>query len=364
MFGSVDAELHDGPVEALWDLWADLYRDRPEATPFMAPGWARPWFAHFGGGAEPFVVVVRDGGVPIGLAPLVRRRKGPLRVLEPVGMDPGDYWDVLARPGRAREVAGAAAALLAERAGDWDAWILRCPPPESPVVPALRASPLRSLVRPAIPAPAIELPGDVDAYLASLSSSHRQNLRKHLRRLDRGEVELDDVTDPARLPELVERWQAFRRRQWEAAGKEINPAHLHPRFAAFMLDCLRELLPAGLASAWEFRVDGRVVGTYLNLADATAYHWYLGGFDPAVTKLGLGKIAIGHGIRTSIEAGRARYDFGRGAEPYKYWYGAVDRPLAARVVASERPRSLLAVAGARAAIAWRARREAAVTPPG
>jgi CelD/BcsL family acetyltransferase involved in cellulose biosynthesis len=75
-----------------------------------------------------------------------------------------------------------------------------------------------------------------------------------------------------------------------------------------------------------------------------------------VTRLGLGKIAIGHGIRTSIEAGRARYDFGRGAEPYKYWYGAVDRPLAARVVASERPRSLVAVAGARAALAWRARR--------
>jgi CelD/BcsL family acetyltransferase involved in cellulose biosynthesis len=352
----VDAELHDGPVEALLGLWAELYRDRPEATPFMAPGWARPWFAHFGADAEPFVVVVRDGGVDVGLVPLVRRRKGPLRVLEPVGMDPGDYWDVLARPGRAAEVAATGAALLAERAGDWDAWILRCPPPESPVVPALRDSALRSLVRPAIPAPAIELPDGFDAYLAGLSSSHRQNLRKHLRRLDRGEVELDDVTDPERLPDLVERWQGFRARQWEAAGKDINPAHLHPRFAAFMLDVLRALIPAGLATAWEFRLQGRVVGTYLNIADATAYHWYLGGFDPAVTKLGLGKIAIGHGIRTSIEAGRARYDFGRGAEPYKYWYGAVDRPLAARVVASERPRSLVAVAGARAAIALRARR--------
>jgi hypothetical protein len=29
------------------------------------------------------------------LAPLVRRRKGPLRLLEPVGIEPGDYWDAL-----------------------------------------------------------------------------------------------------------------------------------------------------------------------------------------------------------------------------------------------------------------------------
>jgi CelD/BcsL family acetyltransferase involved in cellulose biosynthesis len=174
-----------------------------------------------------------------------------------------------------------------------------------------------------------------------------------VRRLDRGQVELEEVSDPARLPEVVERWQGFRRRQWEAVGRDINPEHLSGRFAAFMLDCLRELVPAGRALVWQFHYEGAVVGTYVNFADPQAYYWYLGGFDPAVTRLGLGKIAIGHGIRTSIQQRRARYDFARGAEPYKYWYGAVDRPLAARVVASGRPRSLVALAGARAAIAWR-----------
>jgi CelD/BcsL family acetyltransferase involved in cellulose biosynthesis len=101
-----------------------------------------------------------------------------------------------------------------------------------------------------------------------------------------------------------------------------------------------------------------VIGAYLNFFDAEAYNWYLGGFDPAHAALGLGKIAIGHGIRTSIEAGRRRYDFGRGAEDYKYWYGAEDRLLAARVVGSRRLRSRGALRAAGAAVQLRQRRQA------
>jgi CelD/BcsL family acetyltransferase involved in cellulose biosynthesis len=348
---TLHARLEHGPFDGIAAAWERLHAQSPLATPFMSAGWARAWWAAWEDAAEPFTVVVRDGDEVVGLAPLVRRRRGPLRVLEPVGMDPGDYWDALSAAGREREVADAVAAALREQRGAWDAWILRCAPPASPVPGALDALP--ALRRPPIPAPHIALPEDFDAYLKGLSSSHRQNLRKHLRRLDDGEVELDEITDPARLPEVVERWQGFRRAQWEAQGKDINPEHVSPRFAAFMLACLRELLPAGAALVWEFRVDERVVGTYVNFADADAFYWYLGGFDPAVVKLGLGKIAIGHGIRTSIAAGRARYDFGRGAEPYKYWYGAVDRPLVARVVGNGSARSRLALAGARAVLSRR-----------
>lgn len=322
----------------------------------MSPAWAAAWWPHYGAGARPLVVTVHHGARLIGLAPLVVRRRGPLRVLEPVGMEPGDYWDLLAVPERRAEAAGEVARALREHAGEWDAWILRCVPPGSPVVPALDRAGLRSLVRPPIAAPAIELPDTFDAYLASLPSGHRQNLRRHLRRLDEGEVRLIEVTDLEELPAALGRWQDFRRRQWEHAGREINPEHVSARFHDFMLDAVRALVPQGRALVWEFEREGRIVGTYVNLADELAFYWYLGGFDPEVTKLGLGKIAIGHGIRTSIEAGRARYDFARGAEPYKYWYGAVDRPLAARVVGSGRPRSRAALTVARAAVAWRARR--------
>lgn len=348
MSAALEAELHarapDGPLLA---DWARLHAAQPGATPFTSAEWAAAWWPHYAADAEPWLWVVREDGRVVGLAALVARRRGPLRVLEAVGMEPGDYWDLLAEPGRHAAVADALSAGL-RRTKRWDAWILRCVVPGSPVAAALDAGGLPALVRPPIPSPALELPGSFDAYLAGLSGNRRSNLRKHLRRLDGGEVQLDEVTQVDRLPAVVDRWREFRRRQWDAAGRDINPEHLSPRFSAFMLDVMRALVPSGTGLVWEFKVEGEVVGTYLNFADATAFHWYLGGFDPSVTKLGLGKIAIAHGIRTSIEAGRLRYDFGRGAEEYKYWYGAVDRPLVARVVARPglRGRMALGAAGA------------------
>jgi CelD/BcsL family acetyltransferase involved in cellulose biosynthesis len=338
---------HEGPLAGLLDDWARLHAAEPQATPFMSAGWVRSWWPHYAADADPCLWRAEDGGRVVGIVALVRRRRGPLRVLEPAGLEPGDYWDILAEPGRREEVADAFAAAL--RAwGGWDAWILRCAVPGTPVVDALERQGLRALVRPPIASPSIELPGSFDAYLAGLSASRRSNLRKHLRRLDGGEVTLDEVTDPERLPAAVDRWHDFRRRQWAAAGREINPEHVSERFRVFVLDVLHALVPGGTGLVWEFSVAGEVVGTYVNFADADAFHWYLGGFDPAVQRLGLGKIAIGHGIRTSIAEGRRRYDFGRGAEPYKYWYGAVDRPLPARVVGTGRARSRLALVAARA----------------
>jgi CelD/BcsL family acetyltransferase involved in cellulose biosynthesis len=327
--------------------WSELHADQVGATPFMHPGWARHWWRYYGDGAEPFIIEAAGG-----IAAFVLRRRGGQRILEPWGIPPGDYWDVLAPPGGREEVAQAAADVLAGRAKEWDAALIRCLPPDSPLGCALSRSGVVGLSRP-IPAPAIELPDSFDSYLHSLSKSHRQNLRRHLRRLDDGEVVLRAVTDPAELPLTFDRWREFRRAQWSAAGKVISPEHLSERFTMFMLDVTIELLPWEQVLVWEMSHAGRVVGVYVNFVNSEAFHWFLGGFDPAVASLGLGKIVIAHGIRTSIEAGRHRYDFGRGAEPYKYWYGSRDRMLGGLVVGNHRLRSRLVVAAARALAARR-----------
>lgn len=343
---AVHVALHTGPLTTVLAAWASLHAVCPWATPFTSAAWAQAWWPCFARGGEPFLLVVREGDEVIGLAPLIRRRRGPVRMLEAIGMEPGDYWDVLAAPGRREEVARAVVGGLVERRREWDAWVLRCLPDGSPVEAALDGSPLSSVLWPRIPAPVIELPDSFDAYLKTLSSNRRQNLKRHLKRLDSGEVTLREVTDPADFERAVWRWQILRAQQWEAADRAINSAHLTQPFGTFMRRVAEALVPCGQAQVWEFLRDGEHVGSYLNFADDQAYHWYLGGFDPAHAKLGLGKIAIGHGIRESIAAGRARYDFGRGAEEYKYWYGAQDLLLAARVVGHGGPRSRAALAAA------------------
>jgi CelD/BcsL family acetyltransferase involved in cellulose biosynthesis len=340
----------------LWEAWAALHRDDPLATPFTAPGWARAWLMRWAPAARPFVIVVRDGERIVGLAPLALSRRGRARSLEMLGKEPGDYWDILAQPNRREDVVTAVGREIIRRRNEWDAFVVSCLPHGSITHEVLALCGLRLLERPPIPCPAVELPTSFEAYLAQLPARRRSNLRKHLRRLDDGVVELREVRDAAALPEAVSEFQRLRIGQWDRAGKTLTAQQADIRFRDFMVDAWLELVPQGQALVWEFWVDGRRVGIYVNLVDARAFYWYLGGFDPSAAPLGLGKIAVGHGIRSSIHAGRRWFDFTRGAEPYKYWYGSEDRMSPSLVIGHGGVRSRTALAAARAMSARRDKR--------
>jgi CelD/BcsL family acetyltransferase involved in cellulose biosynthesis len=342
----VEVDLVADVDQAMPD-WEALYAADVRATPFLSPGWARAWMRHWAPDSRPWLLRAREGPQVVGLAALSVGGPRPVRTLRMLGKEPGDYWDVLALPAVRAEVADAIARALVARRGSWDACVLSCLTPGSPLAPALAASAgLRVLTRTPVPCPRLELPATFDAYLAGLSRGRRGNLRRHLRRLD-GELELREVHDEHELPSVMDRWQDLRTRQWRAFDKPLTAEHASRRFRDFMLAAVRNLLPSGQALVWEFRHRGEVVGVYVNLVDDRAFYWYLGGFDPSVAALGIGKIAIAEGIRSSIEQGRRFYDFTRGAEAYKYWYGARDTQAASLVVghASLRSRAALAAAG-------------------
>ncbi len=305
---------------------------------------------------------VWDGGRVAGIAPLALRRDLPARVVAMVGKDPGDYWDVVAAPEDRERVALAVGAELVRSASRWDAGILNCFPVGSGTLDRFASAGLRIFRREPVCAPAIELPDSFDGYLAMLPSGHRQNLRRHLRRLDKGEVGLREVSDRGELGVVMDRWRELRSLQWRERGRRITPSHEKDHFHRFMCDAVSRLVEVNLAVVWEFTWQERVVGVYVNFADERSFYWYLGGFDPDCAKLGLGKIAIGAGIRSSIEAGRRVFDFTRGEDPYKYWYGATDRHLDSVVIGHSGVRSRIAMSAAKRLSAHRARIHAKNTP--
>lgn len=292
------------------------------------------------------MVLVRDGERVAGLMPLAIRRRGPLRMLSMIGKEPGDYWDILAaQPDRAA-VTAAATTELARRRADWDVGLLSCIVPESTTGDALAVAGLRVIRRADVRCPAITLPGTFDEYLAPLPNTRRKAIRRALRRVDEGEVELLAITDPDALPSAVAQMQEIHVRQWEDRGRSIQPSHRTERFRAFLLSAVQELAPAGEALVWEFRVGGATAGMYVNFVDARSFYGYIGGFDLSHAQLGIGRIEIVSGIRNGIEHRRERYDFTRGSEPYKYWYGAQDRHAPSVIIGNSRPRSRAVLAAA------------------
>ena len=340
----MQAEVHRGTLDGLLPEWQALYAADGESTPFSSPQWAQAWWAHWAGSADPFVVTVRDAGRLVGLAPLVLARRGPFRVLGELGRPPSNYWDVLAMPD-VRDAAGMLAMqeILAHR-DEWHAMLLGGVRDGSATERAVLAGGLKLRRRRPTPYPGIELPATFDEYLAALPRKRRKDLRRHMRRLEDGQLELRVVTEPGDLPATMERWQDIRVRWWEHRDKRMNPEHASTRFRDFMREVVVRMVPAGLADVWELRQDGEVVGVEVNLMDARAYYSWMGAYDPAVSHLGLGKLAIGESIRQSIEAGREYYDLMVGDEDYKYWYGATDRHCRWTMAGSSRPLSRAALA--------------------
>jgi CelD/BcsL family acetyltransferase involved in cellulose biosynthesis len=54
---------------------------------------------------------------------------------------------------------------------------------------------------------------------------------------------------------------------------------------------------------------------------------YIGGFDPRWSALSPGTLLLGHAIEQATAEGAAAFDFLRGAEAYKYRWGAIDEPM-------------------------------------
>jgi len=346
--GGVEIEIHRGPLADLLDDWEGVFAADPRATPFVSPAWGRVWWEHWGVGADLWAAVVRDGARTVGLAPLIAQRVGPFRLLRVLGGEPGDYWDVLSVPERRSEVLDALCDELARLSGSWDVMLLDALSPGTETDAALeRHSALRVSRRPPVVCPAIELPHSFDDYLASLPRKRRANLQRHLRRLDGGEVELRELNGEGELRSAIRRWHEIRERQWRAKRRRMYGLQVTARFRDFIADVVVALVPAGMASLWEFRSHGEVVGLNLNFHDPRSFYWYLGGYEPEFGSLGIGKVAIGHAIRSSITAGRSLYDFTRDPEPYKYWYGAEDRISPSMLAAAPGARGAVALAAAK-----------------
>lgn len=350
----MQAEVHRGELEPLLSEWERLFAADDRATPFSSAEWARAWWPHWAQGGTPFVVTVREGGRLVGLAPLVLAHRGPFRVLTELGRPPSNYWDVLAEP--AARDAAAALALQAVRAhaGEWDALLLGGVRSGTPTERALLSAGLKLRRRRPAPHPGIELPETFEEYLGALPRKRRKDLRRHMRRLDDGAIELREVEGPAELRAAIDRWQDIRVRWWQHRDKRMDPEHASTRFRDFMSDLVVLAVPKGLAQVWELRHEGQVAGVEVNLTDSRSYYSWMGAYDPAASHLGLGKLAIGESIRQSIAAGRDYYDLMVGDEDYKYWYGATDRHCRWTMAGSGRPRSRLALAAG--AVADRARR--------
>jgi CelD/BcsL family acetyltransferase involved in cellulose biosynthesis len=297
-----------GVVSAVPSLWSPYFA--PEFT--LAAAEARE-------GVE--VAVLEDGGVPVGFFPFQRGRGA---VAHPVADPMSDFHGVIVRP---------------EASWDGEELVRAC---------GLRAwrfdhliveqAPLARFQWSTAPSPFVDLTGGFDALRSrhrALGSKHLEDLAYQERRASRaaGAARFELHTDSDEVFEALLRWK---RKRYRDTGV---PDPTASAWVVRLLDRVRRARgPAfeGVLSA--LYLGDRLAAVHLGMRTPTVFHYWLPAYDRELAALSPGNVCLLALLRSAAASGIARFDLGRGDEPYKQRLasgstavaqGAIDfRPLA------------------------------------
>lgn len=296
------------------EAWDALLAASRLRSPFLSWTWQQHWAAVFATGRRLDVRRVVDAeGALVAVLPLYEAAPGVLELIG--GADVSDYLDLLARGGREDE---AWSALLQSRAAERERWVLHAVPAASPTVrtlPALaRSCSLATTVELEERCPVLTLPSSWDAYLASLSSKHRHELTRKIRRFER-EVPDGRVVAVHRADDVAARLGDFL--ALHRASRVGKAKFMDERMEAFVRAAIPALATREGVRLWLLEAAGEPIASYICLEWDDTVGLYNSGFAPARASLSPGLVLLSHVIRDAIARGRSRFDFLRGEERYK-----------------------------------------------
>ncbi len=323
---------HDD-LDALAASWDDLWRRTPSATPFQSHGWISAWAHSYVPARQLAVVVVWSGDVLVAAAGLHRIRRGPFGVLAPLGGELSDHTDVLLDPTVPDAGSRLVAALL-----DLPGWGVLDLPEVLPSAAAgswARQWPGRS--RWAEASLNLQLPAlPVDEALARVPTKTAATLRRKLRKVEQLGVEHTEVA-LADVPRAVDDLIRLHEAQW--AGRRGNPEHLTTRFRTHLVDALAAMIDREQAVFVEYRVDGELMASEVDLLGHEQLAYYLAGISPALRqRIDTAVLLVGGALGRAVDRGRSEYSFLRGLEDYKFRWRP-DEVRSSRILLA-RPRAL------------------------
>jgi CelD/BcsL family acetyltransferase involved in cellulose biosynthesis len=302
------------------DAWDRLQSSSSAASPFSGWAWHRAWAdaappADVGAG-QALLVLGADGSpqavLPFALRRTRWRRMG-VEALTWAAGDVGcpDHLDLLALPDADLETLADALDAL-----PWDVAIFGNLADPAPNVARLCAALERRglAVRQGAlwPCPRLALPETWDDYLASLSPTRRQLVRRKERGLhQKHAVTLTDYAG-GRVAEGWRHLVRLHEERWSGAGafRQADVRHLQQVFAQTMAERNRLWLTT-------LDVDGEPAAAWYGFNSDDTVYFYQSGRAPKWERESVGLVLMGMMIRRAIERGYRWFDFLRGDDAYK-----------------------------------------------
>jgi CelD/BcsL family acetyltransferase involved in cellulose biosynthesis len=314
-----------GMGAAAWDALASL---PPMSSPFTSWAWYDAWL----GSATPeeraraTVLTLHDGKdqptamFPFALCRVPFRRATAKALTWATGQDgTPDHLDVVGHPDAAVEkLAGPMEEM------EWDVIVLSdvaaCAPGVDRLVATFAHKGFVISRRPMHTCPYLDLPRDWDSYLASLSASRRQTIRRKERKLEReyGATFTDYTSET-----LETGWQRFlmlHKRRWNGPG-----GFREPRSERLVRRFLERLAASGSLWLTTLDVHGEPAAAWCGFTWKDTVYFYQSGREPQWEAQSVGLVLMSRMIRRAIEGGYRSFDFMKGDESYKWTWTSTSR---------------------------------------
>ncbi|MGY2127001.1 GNAT family N-acetyltransferase [Blastococcus sp. SYSU DS0617] len=309
-----DLLLGTAAFDGLAEEWAALAAACPAATPFQAHPWLSSWARAYVPDGELRVAVVRRDGALRAAAPLHRVRRGPWRVLAPLGGDLSDHTDVLVHPDADAADLDALARVLLDEPG----WSLLDLPEVRPGASAVGwaghwpGAVTRMPASTCLELPAQPLP---DLMAARMPGRTANTMRRKLRKIEAAGLEITEAAPPE-VPGAVDALLRLHAEQW--AGRGGTPEHFTGRFRAHLVRALPAMIAGGQAALVEYRLGGELVLAQILLIGRDEVAYYLAGIAPRLRdRVDTAALLVQHDVALAVARGAQRYSMLRGQEDYK-----------------------------------------------
>lgn len=326
----MEIRLHRNFSEIEGSQWDALLSQSATDVPFLRYGYLKRWWEFRGGGEWPqearlCILTGWQGAELKGIAPFFSiQENGHEKVYLLGSIEISDYLDFIARPEDLEEfISSSLAHLNGSADGGFSSLTLVNVPEKSPtntllkkIAPAFGWS---VKIENAYHTPAIPLAADWETYLAGIDKKQRHEIRRKLRRADESaEVKWYFADDPAKLDEEI---NAF----FDLMGlDEDKEKFLTPQMRDQMRAIIRWAFDAGYLQLSFLTIDGNKAAGYLCFDYNGHTLVYNSGFDYRFGQYSPGWVLLGYLIQHAIGNGKKSFDFMRGAEDYKYRFGAAD----------------------------------------
>ena len=303
--------------------WWTLWEHSQTATPFQSPARQLAWWEAFSPG-QLRVLAIRNEDELTALVPLYLETGTLGPRLLPIGISLSDYTDVLAHP----EAAGMADEVVGQlcRWREWESWEMEPVPSGAALLQIPSPDDCTRLVTERETCPVLDLHQectDAGAHPA-IPARQRRKLRMARHRIARSGARIAVVTTNEWSSRLwIEALFRLHTLRWQARREPGVLAD--PRTRTFHDAALPYLVRRGIARLLALTIDGELAAVYYGFTRRHRAFAYLGGFDPRFSYYSPGTLLLGRAIEDALREGVREFHFLRGAEDYKYAWGATDR---------------------------------------